>query len=196
MMATPTRKLSATSTLVILLIGSATASAGLVGSTASFKYVYQLTATDDVMEIPVATIVVSDTEVEIPQLPAILPPAPSSSVDIGDDFFEQKFFEDGGFDIAHQNLGVVTFDQDPPLIITSASLAASNTVALPPSAISFSGNQLFFDVSSGPTYAPNDVLRFDIATTTVPEPSSLALAGLAILPVMIRHRRERRRLLR
>ena len=196
MIATQTRKLSATSTLVILLIGSATASAGLVGSSAIFTLTFQELATDDPIEIPVGRFVVSDTEVEIPDLQAFLPDATKSSWDIGDDFIEVDIMESGAFFTAVQNGGFIAFEQDPPLKITSATLAASNTIDLLPGEFSFADNHLFFNFGRGFAYDPSDVLRFDIATMTVPEPSSLALLGLAILPVMIRHRRERRRLLR
>ena len=122
--------------VVIVVLGGSSANAGLVGSTATISLLFQLTPDGEVLEFPFGSHVVSETEIEIPDLRAYDEDGHHTSVDIGDDYFELNFMEQVFPAAGHQHLGIIQFENVPPIQITSATLAASNTLDLMPEGVS------------------------------------------------------------
>ncbi|MCO6045115.1 hypothetical protein NG895_14485 [Aeoliella sp. ICT_H6.2] len=160
------------------LIGSVPAMAGLIGTTAILDPYYQETPEGEIWRLDEPLTAVVTEEIEFPCLNCLVDGFVEASIDVGDDYFESVFAGRARVGPGYKNFLELSFEASPPIEILSAELDPVTTLDVSPSNISIAGNKLIIDVSHGPLYDPGTILRINLSTQTVPEPSALLLIAV------------------
>ena len=185
----------------IFTVLSGSAHAGLVGTEASIRTIFQQTPTSEIVEIGVVdTQIVSPDVVEFPSLEdlEVTPPPTSSTnglvdvaIDINDDSLTIDFDNSSPFfrfASGVENTYELTFDSEALRAFVSANINPSTTLGLTASDVTFAGNQLFVNVEGLPfdssTFAQID---FEV----VPLPPAVFMFGAAIGGLGYWRRRQR-----
>lgn len=175
-----TFSLFASIAMVALSAGSASAFS-LVGSELRLRGEIQRTPTSEVLvnSSPISAIV-SDSAIEFPNIQNLFPPdefpgffIANASVDAGADYLELSYTNAGIgiFANTFRNDYVFTFTAPLALQITSVAIDPSTTLGLNPNRVTFSGNELFVNVS-GLFFNRDSRARLNLTTAAVSDAAS------------------------
>ncbi|MDX2229915.1 MAG: PEP-CTERM sorting domain-containing protein [Leptolyngbyaceae cyanobacterium bins.349] len=217
-----TFSLFASIAMVALSAGSASA-LSLIGSELRLRAEVQRTPTSELLvsRFP-ASAIVSESAVEFPNARSLFPPNEfpgfsivDAAIDAGADYLELNYANAGigTFAYTFRNDYVFTFTAPLALQITGVAIDPSTTLRLTPNRVTFSGNELFVNVSglffnsdsrvrlnlttaavsdTAPDPVPDVIPESDAAA--VPEPSTMLMLGgaAAIGTLFKRHTRLRK----
>lgn len=185
------KKISLMGLLLFLL--APTSYAGLIDTELSLKTIFQRTPTSSIENIGfLTTATVIEPEVEFPSINDLQIDGASLvlvdvSINIGDDFIEIDFENSAPsskFAAGFENTYVLKFDSVASVNIVGAEIDNSvTTLALDPSDVTFTGNELFINVESL-AFNPSMIVRINLkveknATVTqcVPENSTIGVVS-------------------
>jgi hypothetical protein len=204
-----TRLASMVIPIMVMVAGSSTARADLIGTQVTFGTLFKTTSTSTPVVVSTTVgVTVSASTVEFPSLAAYGVAnnlglfLVNGAVDVTALGLTETFQNAGSgvFATAFANDAIYTFTASALVNIVGAVIDPISNLGLTDADLSFSGDQLFVNYGRGESYNPNSILKIDLVVqggpngggngggTTVPEPPALALlcGGLTVLGVIRR----------